>query len=103
MASSTTTLAMTATAKAGRKKIIYALSLRAGWASWQETNQPRTASDQNIHNVCCNFLDTIQRDFRHGHYVSYRRKVKNGSNNHKARDSVERIFLDGFQHPPPRG
>jgi hypothetical protein len=45
----------------------------------------------------------IQRVFWHGHYVSYRRKVKNDGNNHKARDSVERIFLDGFQHTPPPG
>lgn len=101
MASSTTTLAMTATAKAGRKKIIYALGLRAGWASWQETNQPRTASDQNIHNVCCNFADTIQRVFWHRHYVKYRRKVKNDGNNHKARDSVKHVLADGFQHIPP--
>jgi hypothetical protein len=33
--------------------------------------------------------------------VSYRGKIKNGSNNYKARGSVEHIFGDGFEHDPP--
>jgi hypothetical protein len=33
--------------------------------------------------------------------VSYRGKVKNGDNNYKARDNVEHIFGDGFEHYPP--
>jgi len=33
--------------------------------------------------------------------VSYRRKVKNDGNHHKARETVEYIFRDGFQHDPP--
>jgi hypothetical protein len=69
--------------------------------SWQETNQPRTASDQNIHNACCNFVDTVQRALWHGHHVSYRREVKNDGNNRKARDDVEHIFSDRRQHNPP--
>jgi hypothetical protein len=33
--------------------------------------------------------------------MSYRGKVKNGNNNCKARENVEHIFGDGFEHYPP--
>jgi hypothetical protein len=34
--------------------------------------------------------------------VSYHGKVKNGDNNRKARDNVEHIFGDDFEHNPAR-
>jgi len=42
----------------------------------------------------------LQCVFWHGHDVSYRGKVKNGSDHRKASDNVEHIFGDGFEHNP---
>ncbi len=39
-----------------------------------------------------------QRAFWQGQYVSYRGKVKNGGNNRNARDNVEHISGDRFEH-----
>jgi hypothetical protein len=75
----------------------------AGLLSWQETSQPRNAGNQNVHNIYWNFIETLQRVFWQGHYVSYHRKVKNNGNNRKARDNVEHIFGDAFEHSPPPG
>ena len=33
--------------------------------------------------------------------MSYRGTVKNGDNSCKARDNVEHMFGDGFEHDPP--
>jgi len=33
--------------------------------------------------------------------MSYRGKVENDDNNRKARDNVEHIFDEGFEHDPP--
>jgi hypothetical protein len=51
---------------------------------FEDSNHPRAASD-----------------FWQGHYVSYRRKVKNGDSEHKAHNNVEHIFGDDFQHSLP--
>src|SRR6516225_10965321 len=47
------------------------------------------------------FGETTQRVFWQGHYVSYRRKVKNGDSEHEAHNNVEHIFGDDFEHSLP--
>jgi hypothetical protein len=67
----------------------------------EKSNYPWTASEQNIHNVWGKSVETHQRAFWQGQYVSYRGKVKNGDNNRKACDNVEHIFGEGFERDPP--
>jgi hypothetical protein len=66
----------------------------------EKSNHPRTASEQNIHDVWGKSAETRQRAFWQGQYVSYRGKVKNGGNNRNASDNVEHIFGNGFEHKP---
>src|SRR5262249_293033 len=59
------------------------------------------ASDQNIRKRYCEFADAAQNTVWQRHYVSYRPKVKKDGYHHKARENVEYISRDGFQHDPP--
>src|SRR5262249_26172640 len=47
------------------------------------------------------FVDTAQNVCWQRHYVSYRRKIKNGDNHRKDSDNIKAGFADGFQHDPP--
>jgi hypothetical protein len=67
----------------------------------EKSNHPRTASEQNIHDVWGKSAETRQRAFWQGQYLSYRGKVKNSGNHRNASDNVEHIFGNGFEHKPP--